>query len=132
MKKNKKEFFSFTKDDRNLLFWILGLSVVLVPVLIIFGGLIFFESLRIVFGSILVLFLPGYVISSLFFNSSEIDILEKIALSFGLSIAVVPLVSFYFNFFLGFKINVLNILLIISGIIGVSFLVKLAMRKLNR
>jgi len=48
---------------------------------------------------LLVTCMPGYVlVSALFPTSKEIDWLERLALSFGLSIAVVPLVSFLLNF----------------------------------
>ncbi len=46
--------------------------------------------------------------------------IERIALSFALSIAIVPLVVFYLNL-IGLKINLLNSFLTIIGIIVVSF-----------
>jgi uncharacterized membrane protein len=39
--------------------------------------------LRIIFGSIFILFLPGYAWSFVFFKKGEIDLIERIALSFG-------------------------------------------------
>ncbi len=89
------------------------------------------ESFRIVFGSIYVLFLPGFIISYIFFpktgsldnknekDSGSIDWLERIALSFALSIAVVPLAVFYLNL-IGVKINLLNSFLTILAIILIS------------
>ena len=48
---------------------------------------------------ILVLFLPGYVlVAALFPSNRELDWIERIALSFGLSIAVVPLLGLLLNF----------------------------------
>src|SRR3989339_365483 len=96
----------------------------------IFTALSYLESLRIIFGSIYVLFLPGFIISYLFFpktrpfedNEKEngaIDYIERIALSFALSIAIVPLAVFYLNL-IGIKINLLNSSLIILGIILIS------------
>lgn len=96
----------------------------------IFSNLTYPESLRIVFGSIYVLFIPGLIISFIFFpktkefNSEDketggIDWTERIALSFALSIAIVPLTIFYLNL-LGIKINWLNSSLIILGIILIS------------
>ncbi len=90
----------------------------------------FLESFRIVFGSVYVLFLPGFIISFIFFpktkkldskdkNKGEIDWLERIALSFALSIAIVPLAVFYLNL-AGIRINLLNTSLIILGVILVS------------
>jgi uncharacterized membrane protein len=42
-----------------------------------------------------ILFLPGFFLSFVFFKQGTIDLIERLALSFGLSIAVVPLVAFY-------------------------------------
>ena len=47
----------------------------------------------------MILFWPGYcLIASLFPRESDIDLLERVALSFGLSIAVVPLIGLGLNF----------------------------------
>ena len=92
----------------------------IISTILSFTSLSLTESIRISFGSIFVLFLPGYIITQLFIKNK--DIIEKIALSFALSIAVVPLVIFYLNK-LGMKINTLNSILTISGIIIISFIV---------
>lgn len=48
---------------------------------------------------LLILFVPGYVLVAAFFpRSTEIDWIERIALSFGLSVAVVPLLGLILNF----------------------------------
>src|SRR5438445_9531565 len=48
---------------------------------------------------LLVLFAPGYVlVAALFPSNRELDWIERIALSFGLSIAVVPLLGLLLNF----------------------------------
>ncbi len=55
--------------------------------------------LRIVFGLPLILFVPGYVlIAALFPRNDDLDWLERLALSFGLSIAVVPLIGLVLNY----------------------------------
>lgn len=55
--------------------------------------------LRIVFALPVVLFIPGYaLIAALFPGKTEIDTLERVALSFGLSIAVVPLIGLGLNY----------------------------------
>ena len=54
---------------------------------------------RIVLGLLLVLFLPGYsLIAALFPGKDDLDGIERIALSFGLSIAVVPLLGLVLNY----------------------------------
>jgi len=55
--------------------------------------------LRKVLGLAFVLFFPGYVfIAALFPNRKELDNLERLALSFGLSIAIVPLIGLGLNY----------------------------------
>lgn len=55
--------------------------------------------LRVVFGLPMVLFIPGYaLISALFPAKDDLDGIERVALSFGLSIAVVPLIGLGLNY----------------------------------
>ena len=55
--------------------------------------------IRIILGLTMVLFLPGYaLIAALFIEKDDLDGIERIALSFGLSIAVVPLLGLGLNF----------------------------------
>lgn len=60
--------------------------------------------------SALIMFLPGFLLVRFFYN--EADIIEKIALSFGLSVAIVTLTVFYINFFFKIPIILTNILII--------------------
>jgi uncharacterized membrane protein len=67
--------------------------------------LVFFpisNTLRIIFGLPFILFIPGYVLVFALFPAKKtdrgIDTLERIALSFGLSIAVVPLIGLGLNY----------------------------------
>lgn len=47
----------------------------------------------------IILFIPGYIlIAALFPQKNELDLIERIALSFGLSIAVVPLIGLGLNY----------------------------------
>ncbi len=110
-------------DKKTIRNWTIAiLAMILISFGISFTSLSVLESFRIVFGSFFVLFLPGYVIVNLFFN--EIEIIEKIALSFALSIAVVPLTVFYLNR-IGMKINTLNSFLTILGIVLVTIIIYL-------
>ena len=73
-------------------FIVLALLFVLVPP---FDG----TPIRIIFGIPAVLFFPGYVlIAALFPGKNDLDPIERTALSFGLSIAIVPLVGLGLNF----------------------------------
>lgn len=54
-----------------------------------------FRLLRLLLGLWFILFLPGYSIqTALFTRPDELDLTERVALSFGLSIALVPLIAF--------------------------------------
>ena len=57
------------------------------------------SPLRILFGVAMVLFIPGYaLIAALFPAKGDLDGIERVALSFGLSIAVVPLIGLALNY----------------------------------
>ncbi len=64
--------------------------------------------LQIILGSIFVLFIPGFAWTFIFFGRDKIDAVERIALSFGLSIAMVPLIIFYTGNLLGVKVTFIN------------------------
>ena len=55
--------------------------------------------LRVILGSIVVLFLPGYAtIEALYPKEGELSSLERLALSIGLSLAIVPLIGLALNY----------------------------------
>jgi len=57
------------------------------------------NSVRWVLGSIFVMYLPGYTLIQLLFpRGSELDGLERFALSIGLSLAIVPLIGLLLNY----------------------------------
>nr|MBA4404948.1 hypothetical protein [Nanoarchaeum sp.] len=111
----------FTKEEKR---WTIAtiIALLIVSLAITPTKLTFLESLRIVFGSVYVLFLPGYLISYIFFKRKEVDHLERIALGFALSIAIVPLLIFYLNL-LGLQINLINSSLTILGIVIISIII---------
>lgn len=81
------------RDLAAILIW-LGIAV-----LTIYVPYLNESFLRIVFALPVVLFIPGYaLIAALFPGDGEIDTLERVALSFGLSIAVVPLIGLALNY----------------------------------
>jgi uncharacterized membrane protein len=53
---------------------------------------------RIIAGGVFVLFVPGYALVQLLFPKKEMDFIERVAFSIGLSLAVVPLVGFLLNY----------------------------------
>jgi len=74
---------------------IIGLSLILV--LLITAADV--HTLRVALGLPFVLFFPGYtLIAALFPGREDLDGIERVALSFGLSIAVVPLIGLLLNY----------------------------------
>lgn len=67
--------------------------------------------IRAILGFILVFFLPGFAWTLIFFK--QVNIVERIVLSFGLSIALVTLSILALNVLLGIRIASLNSFLII-------------------
>jgi len=53
---------------------------------------------RYVFGSVFVLFLPGYSLIRALFGNRELDNIERFALSIGLSLALVPMAGLLLNY----------------------------------
>lgn len=76
--------------------WLVNILAILLIVIITF-----FSSnvLRIILGLPFALFFPGYtLIAALFPRKNALDVIENLALSFGLSVAVVPLIGFLLNY----------------------------------
>lgn len=73
---------------------IMILTLIMVPLALLTTGL-----LRIVFGLLFILFFPGYTLMTALFPKKEsLDAIERIALSFGLSIAVASLLALVLNY----------------------------------
>ena len=57
------------------------------------------KRMRYIFGSIIVLFLPGYsLVEALYPGEEDLTPLERLALSIGLSLAIVPLIGLVLNY----------------------------------
>lgn len=72
-----------------------------------------FPTVRAIVGFILVFFLPGFAWTLVFFSGKQINIIERTALSFGLSIAVVIISILVLNKLMGIRITGANSVLII-------------------
>ena len=109
--KNRMEIRHFPKDlDLALviLFTLLCILFVLIP------PLNEISPIRIILGLPLVLFLSGYsLIATLFPRKDDLDAIERIALSFGLSIAITPLLGLALNY-TPFGIRLSPILIVLS------------------
>jgi len=77
-----------------------------------------------VIGLPLVLFIPGYALSYAFFpKKKDLDLMERIALSFGLSFALIPLAVFFLNKFLKIPITVYSSFSIVVAITLIGIIV---------
>jgi len=85
------------KLEKNKDLWLIGILTILLAVVIAF----FPSSIiaRIILGLPFLLFFPGYtLLAALFPKKDSLGGVERVALSFGLSIAVVPLIGLVLNF----------------------------------
>ena len=97
-----------------ILFTLLCIPFVLIP------PLNEISPIRIILGLPLVLFLPGYsLIATLFPRKDDLDAIERIALSFGLSIAITPLLGLALNY-TPFGIRLSPVLIVLS-VFTISF-----------
>ena len=90
-------------------------------------------AIRIILGLILVFFLPGFAWTLIFFSGRQINIIERLALSLGLSIAVVTLSILAMNKLIGVRITGFNSVLIILAItiipVAIYYLKRLVKRR---
>ena len=107
--KNRMELKHFPKDlALVILLTLLCIPFVLIP------PLNEISPIRIILGLPLVLFLPGYsLIATLFPRKDDLDAIERIALSFGLSIAITPLLGLALNY-TPFGIRLSPVLIVLS------------------
>ncbi|MDD3621642.1 MAG: DUF1616 domain-containing protein [Methanofollis sp.] len=87
------DLWSVPKDIIFIALWTLAtVAAIYIPVL--HGTFV-----QAIFGLPMVIFIPGYaLIAALFPNNDDIDGIERVALSFGLSIAVTPLIGLGLNY----------------------------------
>jgi uncharacterized membrane protein/LysM repeat protein len=84
-----------TRREADLIL-VVACSLALIVVILAFP---FARPARIVLALLFVMFLPGYALTAaLFPRKDQIDLVERIALSLGLSIAVVPLIGLALNY----------------------------------
>lgn len=121
-KPSKEEVSKAEKKDKTTTRKGSSLDLILVVTLTLLCAIFVLEPtlnktpLRTILGLLLVLFFPGYaLISSLFPKRDDLDTIERLALSFGLSIAVTPLIGLGLNY-TPFGIRLDPILISLTGI----------------
>lgn len=82
------------------------------------------EGLRVIFGFLLLLFIPGFVITLVYFpRLSDIGIVERLVYSTVLSIGSVIVLVLFMDVFLGINTRPLNIFLVIAAFSCFTFVV---------
>jgi len=120
--------YTITMKKQIYLYTLIALAGLTVIAIIMSFSLSLSESFRLVFGSAFMLFLPGFVLTWIFWDKGEISHLERFMLSLVFSIAIVPLFVFLLNK-IGILITTLNIFIIVSGIIITEGLILLFQNK---
>lgn len=91
-------------------------SIFLFAILQTNQNIFYVKAINITFGSIFVLFLPWYFLTANFFKNKKLDTIEKFALSFLLSISIIPLLMIHINS-LNISINQISLYLVALSII---------------
>lgn len=88
------------RPDYSLWLWtVLAISFLTALSIALSSIVSFLYYLRLVLGSIMVLFIPGYVtVEALYPKEQELSPLERLALSIGLSLAIIPLIGLLLNY----------------------------------
>jgi len=97
---------------------------VLVSIAATFFSVDFVSALRAILGAVYVLFLPGYVVVREFFNDKDLDWIERAALCFGLSIALVILSVIFSNMIFKIPITPVNNFLVLLAVMILTVLIK--------
>jgi uncharacterized membrane protein len=118
-------FLQYLKDT-DLNFWFyFTITVVMGTLMMIFvvPSVWPFIIIRWIFGSLFILFLPGYALVNVFFpRRRDLDDVERLALSVGLSLAITPLTGLLLNYTVfGIRLNPVVATLSIF-ILGMTFL----------
>ncbi len=121
-KKDQKPltFWSYLLSSHSYWFWFI-IALAIATTLIVMSVSEYSYPLvytRYALGSIFVLFLPGYTFIKALFPAKELDTFERIALSIGLSLALVPTIVLLLDYTpWGIRINTVTISLLASTMI---------------
>jgi uncharacterized membrane protein len=109
-------FSRYPADLTLILFWLAACVIAM------YVPLLNTTPVRIILALPLVLFIPGYsVVAALYPKDHDIELIERIALSFGLSIVVVPLIGYGLHFTpLGIRLDSLVTILCFFIVVMIS------------
>lgn len=89
-------------------------------------------AVRAILGFILVFFLPGFAWTLVFFHGKQLNAIERAALSFGLSFAIVTISILVLNKLAGIRITGSNSVLIIITVTVIPVALYYIKRSINR
>lgn len=113
-----QSLLDYLKGGESVWYWV-TIFVATLTMIITFidsGNSYFLSCLRLIFGVIFILFLPGFVFIKLFFSENKSNFIMQLVLSIGLSLAIVPtlgLMLYYFQNSLPDDVITLNIFLFV-------------------
>lgn len=90
----------------------------------------FIMGLRVVFGSLYILFFPGLLITIAAFPHRQLEIPEYVVFSFAFSITIVPLASFYLNL-IGVPFSAVQVFLTVTIISLMAIIYAFIQKKLR-
>lgn len=82
-----------------------------------------FSAFRLVVGIIFAFFVPGLSWSYLLFARREVPIIERVAISIGLSMALVPLTMFWLAWLVNVKVTMVNTVLVVLALTAVPLVI---------
>ena len=129
MRKIRRALKSIRKEIKWGLIFIL-ICIIVSALIDIIYKYPFIKGLRAFLGFAYVLFLPGFVLVRAFFN--KVDVVEKVALSFGLSIALVIISVLFSNMVLRIPITALTNFLVILVVIIIILVIKYYEKPIKR
>ena len=113
---NSDTMYTTIMKKKSIINALIVLAGLIVVALILGIQLGLSQSFRLVFGSVFMLFLPGFIVTWILWGKKTISPIERFVLSLVFSIAIVPLVVFLLNK-TGVLITSANIIIIVAAIL---------------
>ncbi len=86
-------------------------------------------TLGLILGVIVALFLPGFAWSFVFLGKKKLGLPERIVLSFGISIVIVPLTVLLLSYIANVAITLTNVSLTIAALVSLAAVVVIVREK---
>jgi uncharacterized membrane protein len=100
-------------------YWFIVILEMSLGILLVLPEIFPFIWIRYVLGAIFVLYLPGYTIVRVLYTDKTLDLVERNALSIGLSLSLVPLIGFILDFTpwrIGLTAIISTLMIVVTGV----------------